>query len=127
MRIEDSTEFRPIIHATDTCACTENVTHLREAFKSCEKREEIAHPHEGELINIPDDRETVDNSPDRRIIPAGKYRVLVTSGSTSSHWMALENLETGANEVATIAYHAKGQMDWRGCTKILIGPPTQPA
>ena len=124
MRIENSTGFRPTIRANNIVACKESATHLHTEFgaRGVYRCEEITHPRKGELINIPDDRETADENPDCRIIPAGKYRVLDALGSTSSHWIVLENLETGTREVATIAYHEEAQVDWRECKKIQNGP-----
>lgn len=82
----------------------------------------VAHPNVGELVQIPDDREIGDENLEPRVIPSGKYFVRAMrvgmSVGTSSHFLLLENLETGQTVGGIVGYDGGVSMDWRDCKKI---------
>lgn len=121
MRIEESAGYRRAIPTTDIRTCKEMVKHLCAEFGpgNVECCDEISHPREGQLVDIPDDREIADENPDYRIVPAGKYRVVeILGGGVSSHNVYLEELGTGKRAGGLIARHGAVTMDWRDVKKI---------
>lgn len=83
----------------------------------------IAHPAEGEIVEIPDALQTADD--EERVIPTGSYRVTASFTGTSSHFIALENLDIGGEEIECVVGHTGGlSVDWRNCKKGRLEPPS---
>lgn len=124
MEVQNRGRFRPVIYSREWDVWQENRRWLIQEFgiSNVVMCEEITHPKEEEIVDIPDDRATSDNDPYLHIIPAGRYRVTRKMSGPSSHRLVFENLSDGTEFNCAVAYHDDVQVDWRGCRRISSKP-----